>query len=571
MATQKAAEGIGGPPSGRPPRQHLRSVIVAVLLIGCPAAAAGPPDDDAPKQVRRLRGIIDQDDTWAGHVIITGDLQVFGATVTIRAGALVEFADAATDGGPTLTVGSPKADGGALRIMATPKEPVTFRTRSGTRPGRIIVYLHNRRVASPRTTGDIKEAPIRATSQPATLTWRHIRFEQLGGVLNAPAITIDLLGTSQNATITDCELTQSARLLIKAGDRATVTISNNRFRKGRSRVALEVLSDTTQGKPAAVSLAQNNLTAAILVDGPSAKIQGNTLVGINASIVVRGDASPQTVIEGNYVHNTTTNDDGRYCLSTENPDARIENNILRGGSVCVLHGSRRMAGNVIIAAPRIDRIDAKPTPTRELVASLPHGARFERNILLGPAHSMLVPQPAGSRPDRKVADTIIHVRHNTFDGFGTTTRAIHLNPAGRLPARVSVAHNLFLRVRSLVFDESRTRQTLNHADHNAYAPPPLRLFDRAAVVGVRQGQPGWSASDIERQTPTQLGLPPALRRLPKANDDGLLSGTKAITALRAEYEALYRPEDDSPLADVRGSQQIGAIPPDHGRPVAPQP
>jgi len=439
MAPHKAADGIGGPPNARTPTQRLRTVIVAMLLMGCTLSTADAPDD-THKQVRRIRGIIDKDETWAGHVIITGDLQVVGATVTIYPGTLVEFADAAPGRGPALTVGSSaKADGGELRVMATPKEPVTFRTRSGTNRGRIIIHLHNRRVTSPRA-----DPPL---SKPATLNWQHIRFDQLGDGPAEPAIAIHLAGAGQSATITDCRLTQSNRLLIEAGDGATVTITNNRFRRGRSRIALEVSSAATQRKPAIVTLARNSLTDAILVDGLPAKIEENTLVGINA----------------------------------------------------------------------------------------------------------------GSRPDRKVAEPTIHVRHNTFDGFGTTARAIHLNPTGRLPAKVSVAHNLFVRVRSLVFDESRASATLIHADHNAYAPPPLHPFDRAAVVGVRQGSPGWAASDIERQTPTELGLLHTPPRLPKADDEALLSGKLTIAALRAEYKALYRPDGGGPLVQAPGTQQIGAI------------
>jgi hypothetical protein len=170
-----------------------------------------------------------------------------------------------------------------------------------------------------------------------------------------------------------------------------------------------------------------------------------------------------------------------------------------------------------------------------------------------------------------MADPIIRVRHNTFDGFGTTARAIHLNPAGRLPAEVSVTHNVFVRVRSLVFDESRGSTTLIDADQNAYAPPPPRPFDRAAVVGVRQGQLGWASGDIERQSPTQLGLLHAPQRLPKADDDALLSGRQTIAALRAEYKALYRPQTGSPLDESPGTEQVGAIPPDRSGPSEPQP
>ncbi len=548
--------------------RRLRAVVVATVLVGCAVAVAGPPDDARPL-VRRIRGIIDTDETWAGRVIITGDLQVLGATVTIHPGTLVEFADAATEGGPTLTVGSPRADGGALRILATPKEHVTFRTKSGTRRGRIMIHLHNRRVVSPRGAGDIEDAPTPVASQPATLAWRHVRFEQLGGEPNAPAITIDLSGAGQDVTITDCAFVQSARLLVKAGDRATVTIANNRFREERSRVALEVSGDATRPMSGAVTLARNSLTAAILVDGPPAEIKENVLIGLNASIVVRGNTSTQTSIEGNYVHNTTTNDDGRYCLSAENPDARIENNIFRGGSVCVLHGSRRMSGNVLIAAPRLDVAGAKTTPTRELVGSLPHDSVFERNLLLGPAHAVLVPQPAGSRPDRKIADSIIRVRRNTFDGFGTTARAIHLNPPGHRAAKVSVAHNVFVRVRSLVFDESRTPATLVYADRNAYAPPPPRPFDRATVAGIRQGQPGWSASDIERQTLNELGLLSAPPHLPKAPATESLTGGLALAALWADYVALYRPDNNSPLDQTPDTRKMGAAAPMQRKPPTP--
>lgn len=567
----------------RMPVRPIRTVIVAALLMG--VAVAAPPDD-VLKPVRRIRGIIDQDETWAGHIIITGDLQVAGAVVTIHPGTLIEFADATPGSGPALTVGSPNDEDGELRVLATPKEPVTFRTRPGTWPGRIIIHLHDRHVASPRGVRSAGGVADGSSERPATLTWQHIRFEQLGGGLtvrdrprtasapspagaeadgaesagaDTPAIAIHLDGGGQRVTITDCELTRCARLLVAAGDRSVVTLRDNQFREGRYRVDLAVSSGGRQGKAAMVTLARNTLTAALLVDGPPARIEGNLLVGLNASIVVRGVASAQTRVEGNYVHNTTRHDDGRYCLSIENPDARVENNIFHGGSVCVHHGSRHMAGNVMIAAARLDAVGAHATATRELVSELPCGSVFERNILLGPAHSMLVPQPAGSRSERKPDDPVIRVRRNTFDGFGTTARAIHLNPAGRLPAEVSVSHNLFVRVRSLVFDESRGGTTLVHADRNAYAPPPSRPFDRAVVVGVRQGQLGWASGDIERPGPAQLGLLHVPDGLPTPDDDALLSGRKTLAGLRAEYDAFYRPQIDSPLCGAPDSEPVGAV------------
>ena len=52
---------------------------VAVLVTLAPVAEAQQPD--AP--VRRLRGIIDKDESWSGRIVITDDLKILGATVKI--------------------------------------------------------------------------------------------------------------------------------------------------------------------------------------------------------------------------------------------------------------------------------------------------------------------------------------------------------------------------------------------------------------------------------------------------------------------------------------------------------
>ncbi|MFQ5502007.1 MAG: hypothetical protein ACE5EQ_06855, partial [Phycisphaerae bacterium] len=408
--------------------------------------------------------------------------------------------------------------------------------------------------------------------EPVRINWHHVRFENLGHPMRnrigkskhvrfEPALTFLLYGHPHTIHIAECTFINTTRLELRCNPNAEITFERNRFQNLRHRAALTITGSPTGKPPAAVNVVSNKFAAALRLDAVPATLRGNILIGPNAAIVIRDDTSKRTELIGNYIHNTTKTDDGHYCLDSHNPDASIMNNIFRGGTTCVLNGTRRMSGNVFIGAETLRSEFVKQSHTHQCVAALPAGSVFERNLLIGPAHALLVPQPMQTRVDRGASYNVTRIRHNIFVGSGTGSRAIHLNPLGHAPTRVSIANNLFLGVSTLFFDEGGTTASLIYADHNAYAPPPPRLFDRAKVTDIEKGQPGWAAQDIQRKTISGLGLsdrPPI--HLPDF-DDEMLTGKSTFAQLRTRLFQPFRPQANSPLvAAGQPSNQDKAAP-----------
>ncbi len=559
----------------------LTPVIVSLMIVSLITSIVPAQPGDAP--ARRVRGIIDTNETWSGHILITDHLRILNAVVTVQPGTLIEFVHAVTDSYPILSVGSDGRERGELRLLSKPDNPIVIRSRKNTNSGRIIYYVRDRLVSPPSGSTPPDQPPPAPFLKPVQIGWHHVRFENLGPPMRnrvgkskhvrfEPAITFLLIGRPHKIHIADCTFDNTTRLEVRSNPNAEITFERNRFQNLRHRAALTITGSPTGKPPAAVKVTSNKFAAAIRLDAAPATLRDNILIGPNAAIVIRDDTSKQTELIGNYIHNTTKTDDGHYCLDTHNPNASITNNIIRGGTTCVLSGSRRMSGNVFIGAEALRSEFVKHSHTHQCVAALPAGSVFERNLLIGPAHALLVPQPLQTRADREASNNVTHIRHNIFVGSGTGSRAIHLNPIDHAPTQVSVANNLFLEVSTLFFDEGGTTGSLIYADHNAYAPPPPHLFDRAQVADIESGQPGWAALDIQRKTIADLGLsgrPPT--HLPDF-DDEILSGKLTITQLRHRLFSPYRPRANSPLvAAGQPSNQdkaapqpaIGALEPNH--------
>lgn len=554
-----------------PPRIHLGCRSVAPAAVFAIAAlmlvAANAPAQPEAARTRRLRGIIDRDETWSGHIIITDDLDILGATVTVRPGTLIEFAHAVPGSHPALTVGSEHRQRGELILLSSSNAPITFRTRPGTNPGRIRVYVRNRTLGAAAPSAPTGR-PSPPPNKPAGITWRHVRCEHLGSPrgrnpiadkagLGEPGVAFHFVGPSHSLEIAECSFDNSTHIEIRVEDQPRLVIRNNRFRRAKERVWLAIRGSNVEVREGSIDVAENHLDAAILADGVSTRVRGNVVIGRDAAIVIRNDPSIATRIVGNYVHNTTKKDDGRYCLHSENPGAQIKDNILRGGTTCVLQGARRMSGNVLIGEPNLSNRHARRSRTHQLVAALPAGARFERNLLLGPAHALLVPQPLliHSEPDARALTT--RIRHNVFDGLHESTRAIRVNPPGHFPSRIVLVNNLFLRVASIVHSDRKASPCLTYADYNAYAPPPLRTFDRIEVPGIARGQPGWSARDVAGASVADLALTgPLPDRVPDFDAD-LEAGRRTIAQIREALFNRYQPRPGSPLIGAGRADSTG--------------
>ena len=541
--------------------------IIWCLALTTFASVAGAQQPDAA--VRRLRGIIDKDESWSGRIVITDDLKILGATVTVQPGCEIEFAYAVADRHPVLTVGSDHEDRGTLRLRSTAEKPITFRSRPNTNSGRILIYVRNRIVPGKAAAVSSIQAPS-ARSEPDEIAWRHVRLENLGFARGVgppsrkrqtyePCLTFRLIGRGHSVRLADCSFDQTSRLLIVADDESKITVETNRFGRPQERSAVEIDGHHIKDSPGRTVIAGNRAAAAIALNDLLSVTRDNVLIGLNAAIVLRGEAFPQSRIVGNYVHNTTKKDDGRYCLDTDAPNVRIEDNIFRGATTCVLNGSRYMTGNVFIGAPELKSPYARTSRTHQLVAALPVGSTFEHNLLLGPAHSLLIPQPLRKPANSKTNATgPTQVRHNVFDSLGAAARAIHLNPIGRAKVTVEVYNNLFLRGDCLIYDEGGTSTTVAYADHNAYAPRPHRLFDHLRVGTTKQGQPGWAANDVQRDAVSELGLHGTLPTHLPDDDADVEAGRKSIAQVRQALFDIYKPQQGSPLTGAGREVKPGA-------------
>lgn len=532
---------------------HRWCLCALIPLLAAPVrtvAEHGPAD-----RVRRVRGVIDKNQFWSGTIVITDDLTIDEATVTVDAGTVVEFAVSRPNHEPVLTIGGPDTTRGEMRILASADRPVVFRTRPGTHAGRLVVNVRSR-IESPAPNRRHPTTVPGAIRRLANVTWKHVRFENLGVVQSRrllgkevavarPCLTFHVLGGAHTLSLAHCVFDGSTRVGISAADGAHITLTENRFTNPRERLGLDVAGTPGQPPPGEIVIDGNTLPVAIRVSDAPVRLTGNRLIGDEAALIVTGAARPVR-IDGNYIHNTTKDDDGRYCLTCENPEARIEDNILRGGTACVLDGSRHMSGNVLIAAPSLNSTVSRGAKTHQLVSTLPDGALFEQNLMLGPAFALLGPEPSTSpRSDSTQPNTSgVRIRHNLFDGFAASHRAIHLGRPGRIAGAVEISDNVFLRLDTIVFIENPAqRRAALRLVTNAAAPEPTHVIARVGAHGPddRTGMP------VVAQDVASLyleGIPPS--RVPDFDDD-LRSGKMTVRQLRLRLFASYRPRAGSPL------------------------
>ncbi|MCZ6816513.1 MAG: hypothetical protein O7F76_07400 [Planctomycetota bacterium] len=557
---------------------------IAIGTLVCTWAASVPAQEgDSSASVRRVRGIIQKDETWSGTVIVTDDLTIDGAKVTILPGTIVEFADRRKRHGPTLTVGGwNKGFRGYLEILSEPDRPVVFRTRAGSQPGRLVVNVRGETTSASFHSKNPREKPPPPKKTPGRVVWEHVRFEGLGEVeskqvmkkqilVARPAITFKVAGGAHTLSLTHCTFDRSTRVKISAADGSRISLLDNLFTNETERVALEIAGVRGQPPPDLALVSRNRFSCAISLESISVQLTDNILIGPYVAVAVNALPKSDVRITGNYVHNTSMNDDGRYALNCEYAGAVIENNIFRGGSTCVLNGSRLMTGNVMIGAPRLEveitlptiktptngassknnprtpRTVLRSSKTHRLVAALPSGSLFERNLLLGPAHSLLAPQPRlvprdgeDRTPHHKQA-TIL--RNNLLDGFGASNRGIHLGSAGRRAQPIGIHGNVFLRINSVVLVEDDGNGATIEFGVNAAAPPPARVIHR---VGSKDAADGPGLTIVEKDVASfyLVGIPP--ERVPDFDAD-IQSGKLTTGTLRNRLFESYRPREGSPL------------------------
>lgn len=542
--------------------------LACALFLPCFGGFVYGESDAPPPDALRVRGILDRDTLWSGHVLITDDASVLGATLTIAAGTVIEFAAAPNKTtGPTLTIGSETGLPGWLTVTSTHDRPIVVRTREGRPNGAIVIHarsLDQRR----RATGSDKNS--------FGLELAHFAFEGLGSA-DHPAVELILRDPDNSVEVYDCTFDLCGRLRVVETCRAEADISHNRMTRTVGTVALEFdrsarfVAAPTQRPQAArsgessLTVHENQVAGVIRADGVPIEIRDNVLIGAGAGVLLEGDSDGRAVLQNNYVHRKSKRvSDGGSCLDCRDPSANILNNVFRGGSVVVARGSKVMSHNVMIAAMELTTEQGRRVPIGAIVDELPPGATFQHNMLMGPADTMLRirrPRAAlrGDRPSGKRDDDgMTIIRNNTFDGGAVGSRGIVFADA----SSYEVYDNVFLSTFPAVVDETLGVARVRMLDFNArdtkadQAYRKVRLHD-GATAGTHDVQisPG---SLVDR-----TGLLQSLGELEK-----LLTGEQIDAAtVYIRIRSSFAPPAGSPVIaagrprerDVRGT--IGAMEP----------
>ncbi|MBX3395935.1 MAG: right-handed parallel beta-helix repeat-containing protein [Phycisphaerae bacterium] len=462
-------------------RAQLALLPLAMFILSNPLVTATQPNspekpatNDRDGSARRIRGLIHQDQTWSGRILIIGDTQIIGAVVDIEPGTEILFAGAEPGHNPVLTVGSAEEKHGSIRLAPDEARPVYFGVAEHAQPGAIIVYL--------------PPPPPNDSAAGSRFRWRGVRFTGVGferadrkgatktASQRVPAITVNCAENGTTVELDDCRFTDGSGVLIRAGADSRIKITDCEL----AAVDATSLTISRTARPdfaGKIDIRDNNLNSGIMLDGVNGEIVGNTIAGDSASLLITSRIGTGSRIEDNLLNRRCAATPGTYALSVNSPASTITNNIIIGAETCVLAGPRTMMGNIIMAQPPAAHSFDQPR-SRKLVASLPQGARFEKNYLIGPTGAMLAPWPmrspgADSEPERRRTT----IKNNVFDGAGNTAWAVELDAAGR-PVPIAIENNLFMRLENIVINKSGGPIDDFTAGFNAFYPPPRRKYDR---------------------------------------------------------------------------------------------
>jgi len=548
-----------------------RAKFACALILICLGKTVLGADDAPPPDALRVRGILDRDTLWSGHVLITDDTTVLGATLTIAAGTLIEFAAAPNKTtGPTLTIGSEKGLPGWLTVTSTHDRPIVMRTREGRPNGAMVIHARSvdrRRRAAGEEAG------------AAGLNLSSVSFEGLGDA-DRSAVEIYLRDPKGLVLVDRCLLSRCGRFRVVQYSEASVDLSRNRLTAPACPTALELVSGALQDakhasggttgdrvatKPVSeLRVRENQVAGRLRLVGVSAEVQSNLLIGEDAAIVIEGRAGSACIVRENYVHQTSRRPSrGAACMDCEDPGVRVVGNILRGQDVVVSRGSRDMSQNVLISPGELERGSGRASPGRAVVERLPAGARFEGNIVIGPAHTLLGvvddTSAAGmlpGRPNPSEAATVI--QRNTFDGGRVGSRGIALAATGP----VELFGNVFSATWPAVVDETLGAVRIGILDYNARGEPADRAYRKVRQrEGVRHGQ--HDVVRTESASRPRRELDDVLQKV----EAELLAGRMDVPAALLRLRALYAPAAGDPLIGAgrpneRGTRgTIGAVGP----------
>lgn len=508
--------------------------------------------EEPPPKITRVRGIIDRDQTWSGHVLLTGDVSIEQGTVTVEPGTLIEFAGDPKAEPPVLTIGAGKRETGAMRLHGTADKPIIIRTKPQTPSGRIVLYLHNADGMSAASTQEANR------NGPRAFRWKHVHLKSLGSsaVLkesadqpHPPVSSVDVAIGLKNTLfeMTECRFDDFSRVLVQTTVESEISFKKCRFSRPRD-AALLVYCPLRKPDHVLATFEGNICEGSVGVSNIRSHIEKNIMIGPSAGIYLDSCGDVPSVVRRNYIHNTGHEEPNRpnSCFECNEGDAIVEENFFRGISPCLNQGLGRVRNNLFIISNKSCTPISRERDPATISDILPAGAAFENNIFLGPAHSLLLPITMTPPKVKAGNPEPVVFRNNVFDGIDGASRGLHMHAYRRDTSISKFYNNLFLRVSAIVYDEGRRDDTLLYADYNAVAPPAPRGFDQAVVKGKKQGDDGWGMHDVIADDPRKLGLGPLPDRIPNY-DEEILSGKMTIDEVREKIFDLYRPRPGSPL------------------------
>lgn len=475
--------------------------------------------------------VIHQDQAWSGQITITRTVRIIGATVRVEAGSTIRFASAS--GGPAAIelVGedltSARSRPASLRLEGTADKPVTVETPSSQPPGRIT--------ASPRAG--------------ASIVAHHTVFRRLGQPRSAhraePALSLALNSERNDLWLADCRFEDCGPVHAEfIGTGATADIRRCTFERTVGPASLELIGTGTGIRV----VCDNVADAAFHVECGQLLLADNVLIGPSAAIDASSPTAENVTIRQNYVHCTTTRDEGRYATHAAGLDIRLVDNVLIGGTYVIERAPRSVIGNILIGVAGLEPsftgtglqiTDAtRETTTHYLLTNLAPDAEVSDNLFLGPAYAAVALDRASTRP---------YIHHNLFDGWNQARRAIDFNPL-RLSApsealQARVTHNVFTRYSaSPIVDSTRRKGTLSVCESNLLTAPIDRDDDVPADMPEDSSSiravGGFEELKLNRAASTQTTL---------ELDERVRRREITVERLRQMWISAYTPAPDSPM------------------------
>jgi hypothetical protein len=504
---------------------HCRSIIAVHLLtlfFVVPAMAQTRP----PAAIRA-------DTVWSGQVEIDSDVSIVGAEVRVEAGTTIRFtgksgkASAIRLASP-LFVGGERSRTARLVLAGQADRPIVVETAQGSAPGSI-------------------EAGSGTTS---AIDARFVTFRGLGGPADGntcrPSLVMLLASADDDVWLTDCRFERCGPVHVGVvGPDAGVEISGCTFDQTCGTTVLGILGGGT-----GVKVVRDNVAdAGFEIASSQALVQNNVLVGRCADVVVRRMAAEGVAIRGNYVHNTTDEDMGRYALRCESPAAIVEDNVLMGGSYVVETAPRTVRHNVIVGAGDLRAklgVDAGDkvapeirTMSHSLVTNICPDAVLADNLLLGPAYASV---SMTQRCDG------VRIDGNVFDGWGTARRAVECDITATGERPVTFVANIVTGYQQAPFVSQAKNGPRLETRSNVFPGVEGALQEGFASAQLSSTGDDRVASLTEAGLGSKAGRGSPATQAAASQDDLLMARRKSVADVLRQWFAIYERGPESAVS-----------------------